>query len=62
VVIVLALALWIGFSVVVAIVASAARRKGFTWFIVSMMISPLLAALLLFVTSGRGSREQSEGG
>jgi hypothetical protein len=62
VVIVLVLAFWIGFSVVVAIVASAARRNGFVWFIVSVMISPLLAALLLFVTSERGSREQSEGG
>jgi hypothetical protein len=62
VVIVLVLAFWIGLSVVVAIAASAARRNGFTWFIVSVMISPLLAALLLFVTSERGSREQSDGG
>ena len=45
----LALAIWIGCSAVVAVVASATGRSGIAWFIMGVMISPLLSAVGLFL-------------
>jgi hypothetical protein len=56
--IVLELAIWIGLSAVVAIGASVAGRRGTAWFIISVMISPLLAVFLLVMFSERESPEQ----
>lgn len=56
----LVLAFWIGLSAVVAIGASLAGRRGTAWFIISVMISPLLAVLLLVMFSERESPEQPE--
>jgi hypothetical protein len=60
VVIVLALAIWFGFSAVVAIVASAKGRSGIAWFIMGVMISPLLSAVGLFLVPEREGGEQFE--
>lgn len=41
--------LWFGFSVVVGIFAARRGRHGFGWFMLAMLISPLLAGLLVAV-------------
>lgn len=56
----LILAIWLGLSVVVAIGASVAGRRGVAWFIISVLISPLLSALALILFSEREGCEQSE--
>jgi hypothetical protein len=39
---------WIGFAVIVGIVANSRRgRSGFRWFLLALLISPLLAGLLV---------------
>lgn len=38
---------WLGASVVVGIIASSRGRSGFGWFILSLLISPLLAVILV---------------
>ena len=38
---------WIGFSIVVAVAASARGRTGILWFLLSLLISPLIALLLV---------------
>ncbi len=40
---------WVGFSVVVGVLASSRGRSGFGWFLLSCLISPLLAGLLVAV-------------
>ena len=38
--------LWVGFAVVVAVFAARQGRSGFGWFVLAVLISPLLAGLL----------------
>ncbi len=40
---------WFGFSVVVGIAASNRGRSGFGWFLLSLLISPLLSLILVLV-------------
>ena len=49
---------WLGFSVIVAILASRRGRNGFGWFLLSALISPLLAGLLVLVL---GNLKEEEG-
>jgi hypothetical protein len=57
---VLALAVWFGFSAVVAMIASAAGRNGIAWFVLSVMISPVLAVVGLFMVPEHVRSENSE--
>ncbi len=41
--------LWVGFTVVVGVLASRKQRSVFGWVVLSLFISPLLAGLLLLV-------------
>lgn len=40
---------WVVFAVIVAIAASGRGRSGFGWFLLAVLISPLLAFILLLV-------------
>ncbi len=40
---------WLVFSVVVAVAASSRGRSGFGWFLLSFILSPLLAIILVLV-------------
>lgn len=42
-------ALWLIFAIVVGVGASGRGRSGFGWFLLAMIISPLLAVILLFL-------------
>lgn len=53
------LILWFGFSIVVWIMAGNRNRSSIGWFIGSLIISPLLCAVLLLVL-GNNTDEQSE--
>lgn len=49
--------LWFGLSVAIGAVAGGKDRSGVGWFLLSLVISPLLAGLLLLlVGDGRSSR------
>jgi hypothetical protein len=49
--------LWFGLSIAIGAVAAGKDRSGFGWFVLSLVISPLLAGLfLLLVGDGRSSR------
>jgi hypothetical protein len=48
---------WLGFSVIVAILASRRGRNGFGWFLLSALISPLLAGLLVLVLANLKDEE-----
>jgi hypothetical protein len=39
---------WLLFAIVVAIIASSRGRGGFGWFVLAVVISPLLAIILVF--------------
>jgi len=41
--------LWFIFAIVVAVGAAARGRSGLGWFVLAMIISPLLAVILLFL-------------
>lgn len=43
------LALWIIFSVAVALFANGKNRSGFNWFLISMLTSPLIGFVFLMV-------------
>lgn len=43
------LILWLTFSAVVALLASAFNRSGFIWFLVSLIISPLLGLICVAI-------------
>lgn len=43
------LVLWIVIAVVVGVAASHRRRSGFGWFLLALLISPLLGAVLLLL-------------
>lgn len=45
--------LWAAFSVVVGIAASARGRSGFGWFLLSLVISPLIALILVLVMQNK---------
>ncbi len=40
---------WLGFAVVVALIASSKGRSGFAWFLVSLIFSPLVGGILVLV-------------
>lgn len=41
--------LWLAFSVVVGVLASRLSRNGLAWFILAVLVSPLIAGLLVIV-------------
>lgn len=43
------LILWLTFSALVAMLASAFNRSGFVWFLVSVIISPLLGLICVAI-------------
>ncbi|AUR84050.1 TMhelix containing protein [Vibrio phage 1.047.O._10N.286.55.F2] len=43
------LILWLTFSAFVALLASAFNRSGFVWFLVSLIISPLLGLICVAI-------------
>lgn len=47
--------LWFAFAVVVGVGASARGRNGFGWWLLAMLISPLLAVILLALLPSIGS-------
>ena len=50
--------LWFGLAVVVAVFAARRGRSGFGWFVLALLISPLLAGLLCLAL---GSRHAPDG-
>jgi hypothetical protein len=48
------LLIWTVLAIVVGIVASNKGRSGFGWFLLSMLISPLLSGLLVLAMSRKG--------
>ena len=50
---------WIGFAIAVGIWASNRGRSGFGWFLLSCVISPLLAAIFLAVTKNHAEPKLS---
>ncbi|HVI49949.1 MAG TPA: zinc ribbon domain-containing protein [Candidatus Sulfotelmatobacter sp.] len=50
--------LWFGVSVIIAIAASARGRNPLIWFLLPLIITPLLAALLLLVVGGGSNSTQ----
>lgn len=49
----LILLLWVGGAIFVAVLAKSKGRSGVLWFIISMIIDPILALIGLMVASGR---------
>lgn len=45
--------LWLGLSIVVWVAASSKGRFGFGWFLLSIVVSPLIAGLLVLVLPSR---------
>jgi hypothetical protein len=50
-------AAWLIFAVVVGFLASGRGRSGFGWFILALIISPILAAILLLLLPIRSARQ-----
>jgi hypothetical protein len=48
---------WVGFAVVVGVAASARGRDGVGWFLLALIISPLIAFLLVLVMQKRGPQD-----
>jgi hypothetical protein len=48
---------WVGFAIIVGIFASRRGRSGFGWFLLSALISPLLAGLLVLVLANLKDEE-----
>lgn len=53
---------WLIFSIVVGVAASSRGRSGFGWFVLSVLISPLLALILVLVLSRKGGEAVYVGG
>jgi len=49
---------WILFSAVVGVGANTRGRSGFSWFLLSLVISPLLAGLFLLASKRRDQKEK----
>ena len=49
--------LWIALSIVIGVAADARGRDGTGWFLLSLLISPLLAGIILFVLPAHISRK-----
>lgn len=51
------LALWAVFAILIGVWAGAWGRSGFAWFIIALILSPLIAAIILLIAgkTGRGS-------
>lgn len=47
------LLLWIAGAIVVGIIAGSRNRSGFGWFLLSLLISPLLTLILVALLPGR---------
>lgn len=45
---------WVIWSIVVSIIASAKGRRGFTWFLISILVSPLVAMVLVLALGRPG--------
>jgi hypothetical protein len=45
--------IWLGLAVVIGVAAGARGRSGFGWFLLAVLISPLLAGLLLIATPNK---------
>jgi hypothetical protein len=45
--------LWLALAIIVAILASKRGRSGILWFLISVVISPLIAGLLVLVLSNQ---------
>jgi hypothetical protein len=52
---------WIAFAVVVGVAAASRGRNGFGWFVLALLISPLIALLLVLVMQNRRSDNVSGG-
>lgn len=48
---------WLGFTVVVGVLASRKQRSVFGWVLLSLIVSPLIAGLLLLVLPSNASSE-----
>jgi hypothetical protein len=44
---------WLGFSIAVALLASRYNRSGFGWFLLSLLLSPLLALVFVLACGPR---------
>lgn len=53
-----AFSFWVVFAVVVGIGASHRGRSGFRWFLIAMVISPLLGIILLFLLPTRDEQRE----
>ena len=49
---------WIGFSIIVWVMATNRNRSGFGWFLLSLIISPLLSVLLLLAFGKHTTEEE----
>lgn len=49
----LILLFWVGGAIFVAVMAKSKGKSGILWFIISMIIDPILAFIGLMVVSGR---------
>ena len=49
---------WVGFSVIVWVMATNRNRSGFGWFLLSLIISPLLSVLLLLAFGKHTTEEE----
>jgi putative effector of murein hydrolase len=54
---VIVVAFWLGFCVLISVWARKLNRSGVSWFFVPLLISPLFAALVLWLI---GKKEQRE--
>lgn len=45
---------WLLWSIIVGIIASSRGRRGFTWFLLSLLISPLLSMILVLALGRPG--------
>lgn len=45
---------WVIWAIVVSIIASSRGRRGFTWFLIAILISPLLATILVLALGRPG--------
>lgn len=50
------LILWLGFAIAVAILANRFDRSGILWFLIALVISPLLAGIIVLAMGRNGKR------
>jgi hypothetical protein len=53
---------WLLFSFVIGIIASSKGRSGFGWFLLSVLISPLLSFILVLALPSLSTRLRTESG